>query len=151
MKYFAILLALLTPSAAFAQSKVTLDSHAFVEKVSTDAQGRPSTALQEPKIVTPGDRLLFVLSYRNNGSAPATQFVINDPIPQSVVFASAEDNATVSVDGGKTFGALASLQVRQSDGTMRAATPADVTNVRWMIASIAPGAGGKLSFRGVVK
>jgi hypothetical protein len=47
---------------------------------------------------------------------------------------------------------LSALSVRNADGTSRPATPADVTHVRWRIATPIPaGANGELRFRGIVK
>jgi uncharacterized repeat protein (TIGR01451 family) len=152
MKAWFGLLALLIPAAAAAADQVALDSEIFVEKIVTDPDGTSRIVLEPTKVVTPGDRLLFVVGYKNNGSQPAADFVITNPLPSAVAYAGAEGNEPqVSVDGGSSWGALAALKVRQADGTDRPATAADVTHVRWTFASIAPGAGGKLSFRGVVK
>jgi uncharacterized repeat protein (TIGR01451 family) len=153
MKLFLILLALLLPSAALAQNQVALTSQVFVERTVTDASGAAHVALEPPGVVTPGDHLVFVLSYRNNGAAPASDFVVSNPIPDSVVFdGTGSPGAVYSVDGGRTWGALAALSVRGADGNSRPATPADVTGVRWRFAqAIAAGAGGELRFRGVVK
>ena len=153
MKILLSFLALIVPAAAMAASDVSLDSDVFVERVKQDASGKPSTVLEPPKVVTPGDKLVFVLAYKNGGAKPATDFVVTNPIPDAVAFAGAEgDGALMSVDGGKSWGALAALKVKQSDGTLRPALPADVTHVRWSFEkAIAAGAGGKLSFRGIVK
>ena len=108
--------------------------------------------LEEPRLVTPGDKLVFELSYRNQGAQPATGFVITDPIPSAVTFAgSTSPGAIYSVDGGRTWGPLAALRVATADGRGRPATAADVTTVRWSFPAIPAGAGGKVSFRGVVK
>ena len=153
MKFLLSFLALIAPAAAMAASDVSLASDVFVERVKQDTSGKTATVLEPPKVVTPGDKLLFVLSYRNGGAKPASDFVVTNPVPSEVAFAGAEgDGASVSVDGGKSWGALASLKVKQPDGKLRPAAPADVTHVRWNFAqAIAAGAGGKLSFRGTVK
>ena len=58
----------------------------------------------------------------------------------------------VSVDGGRQWGSLSELTVAETDGTRRAAQPADVTHVRWAFDKPVPAGGtGKLLFRGVVK
>jgi uncharacterized repeat protein (TIGR01451 family) len=152
MKLILGLVAFLAPAAALAAQDITINSAAFVEHVVKDATGTPKTVLEPPKMVTPGDHVVFVLTYRNGGAQPATGFVINNPLPASVSFESSEGaQPIVSVDGGKSWGTLASLKVTQPDGSVRAATPADVTHLRWTFAAIAPGQAGKLSFRGVVK
>lgn len=153
MKFLLILFAFLLPSAALAQNQVALTSAIFVERVTMDANGASRTSLEAPGVVTPGDKIVFVLSYRNNGSAPATDFVVTNPIPESVSFESTESAGSVySIDGGRTWGALAALSVRNADGTSRPAAAADVTHVQWRFAQPIPaGAGGELRFRGVVK
>ena len=148
-----LLFAALMPGQAFAANQVALDNHVFVERVSTDAQGKQRILLEEPKVVVPGDRLVFVLNYRNAGAQPADKFVITNPLPSAVRFADAGDTRPqVSVDGGKQWGLLADLSVPMTDGTRRAAQPADVTHVRWAFQKPIPvGGTGKLMFRGVVK
>jgi uncharacterized repeat protein (TIGR01451 family) len=152
MKCFIALFALLAPAAALAADNVTLASHAFVEKVKPGPNGKPVAVLEEPRLVTPGDKLVFELSYRNQGAQPATGFVITDPIPSAVTFTGAvSPGAVYSVDGGRTWGPLASLRVATANGASRPATSADVTTVRWSFPAIPAGGGGKVSFRGVVK
>ena len=150
---FFLLLAILMPGQAFAANQVALDNHVFVERVSTDAQGKQRILLEEPKVVVPGDRLVFVLNYRNAGAQPADKFVITNPLPAAVRFADAGDTRPLfSVDGGKQWGLLADLSVPMTDGTRRAAQAADVTHIRWAFQNPIPvGGTGKLMFRGVVK
>lgn len=150
---FFLLLAALVPGQALAANQVALDNHVFVERVSTDAQGKQRILLEEPKVVVPGDRLVFVLNYRNAGAQPADKFVITNPLPAAVRFADAGDTRPLfSVDGGKQWGLLADLSVPMTDGTRRAAQAADVTHIRWAFQNPIPvGGTGKLMFRGVVK
>lgn len=152
-KLLILLLATLAPAPAFAANQVALDNNVFVERVSTDASGKQRVLLEEPKVVVPGDRLVFVLNYRNAGGEPADKFVITNPMPSAVRFAGAADaSPIVSVDGGKAWGALDTLSVVQPDGTRRPAQPADVTHIRWAFQKPIPAGGtGKLMFRGVVK
>jgi uncharacterized repeat protein (TIGR01451 family) len=153
MKTLIALFAFLLPAAALAAEPVSLSSHISVERVKAGPGGKSVVVREEPKLVTPGDRLVFDLVYRNQGARPATGFVITNPIPPSVSFTGTDSaGAVVSVDGGKSWGPLPSLRVPAGDGKTRPATPADVTHVRWTFAKpIPPGAGGQVSFRGVVK
>src|SRR3546814_12334961 len=80
----------------------TLFRSVFVERVSTDAEGKPRILLEEPKVVVPGDRLVFVLNYRNAGAQPADKFVITNPMPSAVRFADAGDTRPfVSLEIGR--------------------------------------------------
>ena len=140
-------------SLAAMASQVTLARDVFVERVQRDATGRATTVLEPPKALASGDRLLFVLSYRNGGAEPAADFVVTNPVPDAVAFAGAEGaEPEVSVDWGRSWGPLASLTVKRRDGSTRPAEPGDVTHVRWSIReAIAAGATGKLSFRAVAR
>jgi uncharacterized repeat protein (TIGR01451 family) len=152
-KIILFMLALIAPAAAAAAEEVSLSSEVFVEKIVADAKGGSKTVREAPKVVTPGDKLVFVLSYKNQGAQPATGFTVTNPLPASVGFAAVEDaGAAVSVDGGKSWGQLAALKVALADGSSRPATAADVTHIRWSFAQpIAAGSSGQLSFRAVVK
>lgn len=151
----ALLLAFaaLLPGQALAADQIALDNSVFVERVKTDAAGKQRILLEEPKVVVPGDKLVFVLNYRNAGARAADRFVITNPLPAAVRFADAGDTQPlVSVDGGRAWGRLVDLTIMLADGTRRAAQPADVTHIRWAFHRPIPaGASGKLMFRGVVK
>lgn len=148
--FFVLGLTFASPAAA--ADNVTLKSDVFVAREVKDAAGKTMTRLEPPKLVTPGDRLVFVLDYKNQGAAPATGFTVTNPVPAAVSYTDASTGAVVSADGGKSWGQLAALKVAGSDGQPRAATAADVTHIRWTLARAVPaGQGGKLQFRGVVK
>ena len=146
------LLALAAPAAA-QNGGVVLNSDVLVERTSTAPDGQTRVTLEEPRTVVPGDTLVFVLRYQNAGAQPATNFVITNPLPQAVRFTGATDQgASFSVDGGRHWGDLNALRIREADGTMRAARPEDVTHVRWAFAQpIRAGESGRLMFRGVVR
>jgi uncharacterized repeat protein (TIGR01451 family) len=144
--------ALLSPVAAHAANDVALTSTVFVEKI-VQANGQQKIVLEPPKLVVPGDKLVFVLNYVNKGATPATDFVVTNPLPGAVAYQSSADQAAiVSIDGGRSWGTLGRLKVKESDGSVRGARPEDVTHVRWTFARAIPaGQTGKLSFRGVVR
>jgi uncharacterized repeat protein (TIGR01451 family) len=152
MRSLFILLAILAPSQAFATSKVTLSSMVFIEKAIADDAGRSHIVLEAPKMVTPGDRLVFILNYRNAGQLPAGDFIVTNPLPAAVAFQGGAESAQVSIDGGRSWGTLPVLKVHEADGRWRSARPEDVTHLRWVLKQAIPaGAQGKLSFRGIVR
>jgi hypothetical protein len=106
-----------------------------------------------PSIVTPGDRLVFILNYKIRETKPVHNLAITNPMPAAVVFQDVGDRrAFLSVDGGQNWGKLAELKKRENDGRWRSARPEDVTHIRWPVPStISSGSSGKLSFRGVVR
>lgn len=153
MKKILALLALASSTAALAADPVSLTSEVLVEHVKQEADGSSKIVREQPGVVTPGDKLVFLVSYRNGGAVPASGFVVTNKIPDQIAFSGGEsEGAIVSVDGGKSWGPLASLKIANADGSQRPATQDDVTHIRWAFAQpIAAGRAGQLSFRGVVK
>ena len=152
MKLLLTLIALSAPVLAASEGQISTKITSFVEKTVATANGGTKLELQEPKTVFPGDKIVYVLSYHNGGAVSAGNFAVTDPIPQHLVFDGTPDtSALVSVDGGKSWGNLATLKVVTPQGA-RAARPEDVTHVRWALKTAVPAGGdGKLSFRGTVK
>lgn len=153
MKILLFILAFMAPVPALAADNVALASVVLVERAVTGADGTVRVVREEPKLVTPGDKLVFVLTYKNAGTAAAESFVVTNPIPASVNFvASDSPGADFSVDGGKNWGSLAALKVKAADGSLRRAAPSDITHIRWAFAKAIPvGGAGTLSFAGIVR
>jgi uncharacterized repeat protein (TIGR01451 family) len=153
MRFLLFIATLLLPGIAHAAGDVSLTSKVLIEHEKVGADGNSVLVLEEPQVVTPGDPLVFELSYRNNASRPVSGFVLTNPVPASIIFVATDDaRALFSTDGGKTWGKLAVLTVPAPDGTSRPAKTTDVTHIRWTFAEpIASGGSGHVSFRGTVK
>ncbi len=151
--FFLSLTAMLTDGVAQAATPVELSSDVYVEKHVKRANGQTATVLEKPNMVIPGDNLVFVVKYRNAGAAPASKFVVTNPLPAAVAFNGTSDGLeVVSIDGGKSWGFLPTLRVRSEGGQARPALMADVTHIRWNLnQTLASGSEGKLIFRGIVK
>ena len=150
---FLIALALVSaPSLALAAGEIAVVSEMFVETTTLEG-GKPKTVLIKQNSGPPGTKLVFTHSYRNTSKAPVANFGMTNPIPAGIDYAGSDDaSASVSVDGGKAWGALAMLKVRGPGETLRPARFDDVTHVRWALkAPIPVGGSGRLSFRGTVK
>jgi uncharacterized repeat protein (TIGR01451 family) len=131
---------------------VSVDGDIKSEKTVTDANGKTSVELVDPASFLPGDRLIFGQNYRNTSAEVVTNFTITNPLPEAVRLAPDADPALeVSVDGGKSWGLIKALSVTAPDGTTRSATHADVTHVRWVLATIAPGTSGRVAFPVIIR
>lgn len=156
MRSIVILLAAAAgPIAAHAaQGPLVVESRILTEKKAAAADGTTRVALVSAEKVVPGDKVVFVLSYRNTGSQPLANIVFDNPVPAQIAYrgpASATQAPEVSV-GGKAFGPLGTLRVATADGGERAATADDVTHVRWRLAAPLPaGAQGQFAFQAVLK
>jgi hypothetical protein len=155
LSYFLPLTLIAAPTLAQAPQAVSVTSEVLAVKVVTDAKGKKTNTLVKPGVVIPGTPLVFVLRYKNISSKPVTNYVVTNPMPKSVRFTEfAADSGwgSVSVDGGKTFGALAAMQIAGAAGAKRAAQPSDVTHVRWTMAKpMLPGSAGSVIFYGAVE
>lgn len=137
---------------AFANDAIELNSEVFVERL-VKRGARTAIQLEKPKQVLPGDRLVFILRYRNSGERPVQDFVVTNPMPEAVRFQETLDGTEeVSVDGGQNWDKLDALRIPTGNGRSRPARAADVTHVRWnILQNITKGSEGKLTFRGIVK
>lgn len=138
-------------------SGMQLKTEAFQEVDVTGKSGKKEKKRQVLTRALPGQEVIYDITYRNAGSKPAEKVVVNNPVPKGLVYqpGSAQGAGTlaeVSVDGGKTYGALETLKVAGADGKPRAAKAADVTHVRWTLSTaLKSGAEGKVSYRAVLK
>lgn len=147
----AAVLAAAPAHAADAKPSLSVVNEQQQDKV-VDEGGVKRHQLVTPTKVVPGDHMVYSLTYKSTYPVPLTNVELTDPIPAGTVL---EDDGTgtydVSVDGGKSWGKLATLTIADGKGGSRPAQAADVTTVRWVVAQIAPGGSGKVSFRALVK
>jgi uncharacterized repeat protein (TIGR01451 family) len=115
-----------------------------------------ATKLVPAQSASPGDVLEYQVAYKNEGDEPATNAVIEDPIPKGTTYlansAQGEGSEiTFSNDKGQTFAPAVKLtyEVKLPNGSVekRTATPAEYTHVRWTVKQVPAGASGKVSFR----
>jgi uncharacterized repeat protein (TIGR01451 family) len=152
---------LLMPAALPAQqtSTIQLTSVAEVEVTEKNAQGEKEVKRKEAALakVVPGDLVIFTTRYVNTGKQPAGNVTVMNPVPEHMTYVdkSAEGKGAridYSIDGGKTYGSPAKLTVTDGQGRVRPALATDYTHVRWvLIAPLAPGGTGSVSFRAQLK
>lgn len=149
----APVVALLTIAAvpAPARPAVELTSSVMVEKPVV-IDGRTRIVLKPADVVLPGDRLIFTTRVQNHDAKPAERVVVTNPVPAAVAFSGENSPGVgVSTDGGRSFGPLAAQMVADGNGGRRAARSADVTHLRWTIASVPAGSAGSVSYHGIVR
>ena len=138
-------------ASAQAAQPIELVGLVKVDKVIVE-NGKERRVLEDPKVVVPGDKLIFTTQYRNASNEAVRNFVVTNPVPNGVALSSdGADAQTVSVDGGKTWGKLSSLTVSDGNGGTRPATAGDVTHLRWVLGVVAPGATGALTYNAIVR
>ncbi len=136
------------------ETPLQVTSKIFVELNKQAADGTVRTDLVPARKAVPGDRVVFVLAYRNVGSQPIEKIVFANPLPTGVAYRAPAQGSVapeLSVDG-MTYGALAQLRIRDPQGGIRPARADDVTHVRWQLAgSLVPQAKGQFAFQAVLK
>ncbi len=143
---------MLAMANASAQPGLDLRSQIFVERTHSDANGRESRMLSVPGQIARGDRLVFILRYRNAGRAPVGGYAVTNPVPSTLRIDPDQNAMLVSVDGGRTWGRLGTLLLPTPLGGMRRATAEDITHIRWpLFGAVAPGSGGQVSYRATVR
>lgn len=105
--------------------------------------------LRSAPTIKPGDIVRYTVSGNNRTDQPISGLVLTDDLPANMVYvmdsAVSVGGATItySIDGGKTYTANPTIQVRLSDGTVATRpAPADrYTHVRWTFQSAVPAKG----------
>lgn len=148
-------LCLAVPALSHAQSEGGLQvTTAVYQDVQVPAaDGSTETKRVAATTVVPGTEVIYEITFRNSTRLAATDIAINNPVPKELVFTGVDGTpaTAVSVDDGTHYGALPELTVAADNGATRPARPEDVTNLRWIVANLAAGAQGSVSYRARVK
>lgn len=123
--------------STFVSAEVTLTNSMFEVVTITAEDGSTTDQWQQPDKLVPGERVGYQVEVNNQGTEPAADIVIANPIPEHTEYVqdSAKGLGTqveFSVDNGKTFALPAQLFVEQN-GERVQAQAADYTQVRWKL------------------
>ena len=152
-----LMVAVLAAPAALATGTMKLTNEVFQEIQAKGPNGEPIRKMVPATKVVPGTEVIYVITYRNSGAEPAGDVVITNPIAAELSYQNdsakgAGAEVDLSVDGGKTWGPLASLTVKDERGKSRPAQSGDITDIRWTLdGSVPPGGEGQVSFRAVLR
>lgn len=155
----SLLLLVALPASAAEKKGIELKSTAEVDITVKNDKGVSEVIRVEAASanVAPGDTVIFSTYYAYQGEKPATDVVINNPLPEHMLYldGTAEGKGTrieFSVDKGQTFAAANNLKIKDTEGKERPATAADYTHIRWTIeGALQNGAKGSVSFKAKVK
>ena len=148
---YATLAALIAGAPLAQAAPVTIANTVFVEREVAIGNGSSAKVLEPARTLRRGDRLVYVVSWRAP-QARGEHLTITNPLPRTIAYQrSADGDEDVSVDGGRSWGKLDALRVR--DGSVwRYATPQDVTHVRWNVPpQLALAGSGRLTWSGIVR
>ena len=153
----AIAMQLAATAAVAQQNPILLKNVAETEVERKNAQGVTEKVRAPLEKALPGTEVIYTTTFTNNGSKPANNIAITNPIPANTAYVGGSafgDNTdiTFSIDGGKTYSAAEKLRIKTPDGRDRPALPADYTHIRWTYrGDLAAAKTSSAGFRAVIR
>jgi uncharacterized repeat protein (TIGR01451 family) len=154
----AVMSALLAAIALGQTDSNPVEVRAVAEvEVHVSVAGRVESRLVAADRVVPGDHVIYTLEVRNTRATSVPAPTVTYAIPahmQYIANSAAGPGAqiTYSVDGGQRYDSPENLQVAGAAGTLRPASAADYTGIRWQLKNtLRGGAVAFVRFRAVVK
>lgn len=157
----ALLLAVFGTGSVLGQTGASLRARVEVSTVAErivevdGPDGAKSNQLVAVAAPTPGEEIIYTVTFTNTGGAVADGVRITSPIPPEVRYLEGTAygpgcDVLFSVDGGRSFGAPAELRVTGAAGARATAEASNYTHIRWVLVTpLAPGAKGFARFRAV--
>nr|WP_097091179.1 hypothetical protein [Novosphingobium sp. Chol11] len=140
------------PAPSLARADLRMETQMFVERVHTDINGRARRTLASATRAAPGDQILFVVNWRNEGRATVQGVALTKAVPRGALLTAPDPSMQVSVDGGQRWGRLDELWLPTPLGGVRRAVAADITHIRWAgPARLSPGETARLSYRATMR
>ena len=153
----SLLVALFSIGHANTADIIQLTSTAELEIVTQDEQGNEIIKRVPAEKVVPGTEVIYTTHFKYNGTAPAEDIAISNPIPEHTIYklgsaVGTNTKVVFSTDGGESFQDSEQLHVTTQDGSQRIAQATDYTNIRWTYqGQLQPGDEGVVEFRVVLK
>lgn len=144
-------------SLGTAASALTAEQKVYKEVKTQSPSGEVVYTRAEAKLVTPGENVIYALTYENDKAEAAGDIVLTMPIPSDVAYIEGSADTDVasllySADNGDSFYARDAVMTIGSDGGLRTAKAEELTHIRWSVKNkIAPNERGELSFKGRLK
>jgi len=148
-------LAWVSPALA-ADDDVILKLTAMKEIIVKNKEGKDIIKHVKPEVMTPGDIVVYTLSFANEGKKAKDDVVINDPISAELAYIAGSatgPGTTISFSAdGKSFAPEGQVKIKGSDGKMRLADTSEYRHIRWTLnGKLAAGKEGHGSFKARVK
>lgn len=154
---FALVIQLAVAPAVAQQNPILVKNVAETEVEIKNPQGVVEKRRVPLDKATPGTEVIYTTTFTNQGSKPAGNIAITNPLPNDTTYVAGSafgDNTdiTFSIDGGKTYAAPEKLRVKTAEGRERAALPSEYTHIRWAYrGELVPAKTGAAGFRTVIK
>ncbi len=159
--FFLFIPSLADTAPARGEAKPVLRIEIAAQKETTVLEkGKPVTKLEAADRTSPGDTIVYTITYSNTGDVDAQLAEIIDPIPQGVVYvdksAGGKDAKILfSIDEGATFNAPPIYYKtinKEGKEVKLEAGPGRHTHIKWQLTqSLNPGPKGTVTFKAKVK
>lgn len=139
----------LVPSLSFAQVELTTKMFEVIEVQKDNGKSRIEWVNADN--IIPGDKVGYRISFKNNGTEPADNIVLNNPVPENTLYVAdsargANTEIEYSVNAGNDFGQPNELFI-EKDGKKMPANAKDYTHVRWTLTkALASGESGSVQY-----
>jgi uncharacterized repeat protein (TIGR01451 family) len=146
---------MLAPAFVLADPQLSINMTAEKE-ITVIEDGREVTRRVPTLEIESGATLFFTLKIANSGDEPATNVVVDNPIPDDTRYVEgsaggANTIVTFSIDSGESYASADELKYEftkfNGEKEMRKARPDMYTDIRWIVEDIPPGEGGDLFFQ----
>ena len=137
-------------SAVQAQSTLGTSRAVYVERVANLTDGRMMRAIEPAQGLRSGDRVVLMVEWQ---ATPAPDgLTVASAVPRALAFQrSSKDEVEISVDGGKKWGKLGQMRIRDGNA-LRLASPEEVTHLRWRVGANQRGnAANRLTYSAIVR
>jgi hypothetical protein len=134
-----------------AEAVMALDGQLLVEAVGPAAEGDRRTVRAAAEVRS-GDRLIFLIRYRNRGAMPLPGYDFVAPVPPGIrILPDRFGSVRISADGGRSWTRPDSPLRLDAHRRLRPADEVAPTHVRLRLdRPIAPGEAGTVAYRGLL-
>jgi len=138
------------------EGAIRFSNNAYKQEISTDKDGKKQFNFVEPKLVLPGDVILYEIEFENVSDQVISDIVVNNPLPNNSKYraGSAQGKSTqitFSVDGNN-YKKAEGLVVKDKAGKSWLAKPEDYQAIRWVYKqALKPGEKSKVSYKTEIK
>lgn len=138
------------------EGAIRFSNNAFKQEITTDKNGKKQFNFVEPKLVLPGDVILYEIEFENVSEQVISDIVVNNPLPNNSKYRAGSAHGkftqiTFSVDGSK-YEAAEGLIVKDKAGKSWLAKPEDYRAIRWVYKqALKPGEKSKVSYKTEIK
>ena len=141
---------------SMAQADVSISSTSLQEKTKVSSSGEKVKEWIKAEKVVPGTVIRYVNTLNNSGNTPATQLVVNNPIPKNMQYVAnsaicaTSCSVSYSIDSGKSYHRAEELYIGVAEERHLANT-SEYTDIRWVVDSLSASSQSSVEYKARLK